>query len=58
MIMMNICHTGLTVEDIPAEEALSILEKEGATVVGVNCGWGPPTVVPLMKKIRQKCKVY
>jgi betaine-homocysteine S-methyltransferase len=38
------------------EEACSILEKEGADVVGLNCGRGPETIMPIIKRIRDKIK--
>ncbi|MEP7166355.1 MAG: homocysteine S-methyltransferase family protein [Candidatus Woesebacteria bacterium] len=35
-------------------EACDILKKAGADVVGLNCSRGPKTMLPLMKKLRQK----
>ena len=33
------------------------IEEGGADVVGLNCGGGPVTTLPIIKKIRQVCKV-
>jgi betaine-homocysteine S-methyltransferase len=35
------------------EEACKILEDKGADVVGLNCGRGPETMMPLLEKIRK-----
>ena len=35
-------------------EACKILEENGADVVGLNCGRGPRTIMPMMADIRQK----
>lgn len=34
------------------EEACRILEDEGADVVGLNCGRGPETMLPILERIR------
>lgn len=36
------------------EEACKILEENGAEVVGLNCGRGPETMLPVLRKIRNK----
>ena len=36
------------------EEACKILEKNGADVVGLNCGRGPDTMLPILQRIREK----
>ncbi|KAK6985735.1 betaine--homocysteine S-methyltransferase 1 [Biomphalaria glabrata] len=46
----------LTFDKVPFEDACKQLEDAGAAVVGLNCGRGPATILPLMKKIRQTCK--
>ncbi|XP_012945010.1 S-methylmethionine--homocysteine S-methyltransferase BHMT2 [Aplysia californica] len=46
----------VTTDDIPIEEALRQLEILGADVVGLNCGRGPETMMPLLKKARKICK--
>jgi len=40
------------------EEACSILEDNGADVVGLNCGRGPDTIIPILEKIRKKMSGY
>ncbi|XP_066278064.1 betaine--homocysteine S-methyltransferase 1-like [Branchiostoma lanceolatum] len=39
------------------EEAMLALEEAGAAVVGLNCGRGPATMLPLMEKVVNKVKV-
>jgi betaine-homocysteine S-methyltransferase len=36
------------------EEACRILEKNGADVVGFNCGRGPETLMPIVHRVRDK----
>ena len=38
-------------------EALTMLYEAGADVVGLNCGRGPTTMIPLVKDIRKTYKV-
>ena len=40
-----------------AGEACRKLEEAGASVVGLNCGRGPATMLPILREIRQACKV-
>ncbi len=40
------------------EEACRILEENGADVVGLNCGRGPDTMIPILEKIRNKISGY
>ncbi|GFO26856.1 betaine--homocysteine s-methyltransferase 1-like, partial [Plakobranchus ocellatus] len=37
-------------------EACQKLEEAGAAVVGLNCGRGPETIMPLMREVRKACK--
>ena len=47
----------VTMEGISIEDACLQLEEAGAAVVGLNCARGPKSIMPLMKKIRNVCKV-
>ena len=38
------------------EEACRILEENGADVVGLNCGRGPETMMPILERIRNTVK--
>ena len=38
-------------------QAMKDLEQAGADIVGLNCGRGPETMLPLLKKIKTACKV-
>ncbi|KAL4221485.1 hypothetical protein ACF0H5_019742 [Mactra antiquata] len=38
-------------------DACKKLEEAGATVVGLNCGRGPRTMLPLLEKIKQVCSI-
>jgi betaine-homocysteine S-methyltransferase len=40
------------------DEACRVLEEHGADVVGLNCGRGPATMLPLLKKIRKKVQCH
>ena len=46
-----------TTDDVPFPQALRELEELGADVVGLNCGRGPTTMLPLLKECRKVCKV-
>ena len=43
---------GVTVADCVRQ-----LEEAGADVVGLNCGRGPETMIPLLEEIKKVCKV-
>ncbi|CAL1532769.1 unnamed protein product [Lymnaea stagnalis] len=45
-----------TFDEVPFEDACRQLEESGAAVVGLNCGRGPKTILPLIKKVRASCK--
>jgi betaine-homocysteine S-methyltransferase len=40
------------------EEACRILEDRGADVVGLNCGRGPATMMPLLERIRRSVRGF
>ena len=44
-------------DDVSIVEACRQLEEEGAAVVGLNCGRGPATMLPLLEEIKKACKV-
>ncbi|XP_076466604.1 betaine--homocysteine S-methyltransferase 1-like [Babylonia areolata] len=46
----------MTSDDVPIPQALRQLEEMGADVVGLNCGRGPSTMLPLLRQCRQVCK--
>ncbi|XP_076467001.1 betaine--homocysteine S-methyltransferase 1-like [Babylonia areolata] len=45
-----------TTDEVSFPEALRQLEEMGADVVGLNCGRGPSTMLPLLRQCRQVCK--
>ena len=45
------------VDGIKIVDCCKQLEEGGAAVVGLNCGRGPETMIPLLKDIRKACKV-
>lgn len=49
--------TDKTADSLTFPEACKRLEEAGADVVGLNCGRGPKTMMPLIKEIRKVCKV-
>jgi betaine-homocysteine S-methyltransferase len=48
--------TKKTLDGYEWEDACKILYDKGADVVGFNCGRGPKTLLPLIKKLRKKVK--
>ena len=48
---------GKTFDGLEVPDALARLEAEGADVVGLNCGRGPKTMIPMIKKCKEKVKV-
>ena len=46
-----------TVDEVPAIQACRKLEAQGAAVVGLNCSRGPRTILPLIKKLKEACRV-
>ena len=56
VITMDVHKNGLY-DGVDVVEACQKLEENGAAVVGLNCGRGPDTMLPLLKEIRKKCKV-
>ena len=44
-------------DDVTVVEACRRLEELGADVVGLNCYVGPKMMLPLLKPIREACKV-
>lgn len=57
-VVSFIAHSADTTADgLTFPEACKRLEEAGADVVGLNCGRGPKTMMPLMKEIRKVCKV-
>uniref|UniRef100_A0A0B7AE37 Hcy-binding domain-containing protein n=1 Tax=Arion vulgaris TaxID=1028688 RepID=A0A0B7AE37_9EUPU len=46
----------VTIEGIPIGEACRRLEDAGAAVVGLNCGRGPESILPLIREVRKSCK--
>jgi betaine-homocysteine S-methyltransferase len=48
----------VTREGVPLDEACKRLEEAGADVVGLNCGRGPRTMLPLVEAIRHAVSGY
>ncbi|XP_064617693.1 betaine--homocysteine S-methyltransferase 1-like [Liolophura sinensis] len=45
-----------TTDGVTFSEACKRLENAGAAVVGLNCGRGPETLMPLIREIKHACK--
>ncbi|XP_077977138.1 betaine--homocysteine S-methyltransferase 1-like [Glandiceps talaboti] len=45
----------ITADMVPLTEACKKLKDAGADVIGLNCGRGPSTMIPLMKDIIKAC---
>jgi betaine-homocysteine S-methyltransferase len=56
VVTLAIHTTGKTSEGVSVLEALQCLSDKGAAVVGLNCGRGPQTMIPLLKEIAGKIK--
>jgi len=39
-------------DGVTFEEAYKRLKAEGADVVGINCGYGPANIIPVLKQLR------
>jgi len=52
VITLSLVFNEKTTCGVEVEEALKKLEDAGATVVGLNCSLGPPTMLPLLKRAR------
>ncbi|XP_033739938.1 betaine--homocysteine S-methyltransferase 1-like [Pecten maximus] len=56
-VITIVCYNpDITLDDVPIAEACRKLEEAGAAVVGLNCGRGPRTMLPLIREIRKVCK--
>ena len=49
--------SGVTQDGLTAADACKKLEDAGAAVVGLNCGMGPSTMLPVLKEVKKVCKV-
>jgi betaine-homocysteine S-methyltransferase len=58
VVTMSIHQDGVTQEDWTPEEACRRLEDAGADVVGLNCGRGPWTMLPLLERIRESVQTH
>lgn len=52
VITLSVHQDGVTQEGWTPEDACKRFEEAGADVVGLNCGRGPKTMLPLLEKIR------
>ena len=46
-----------TSDGVYVPEALRQLQEMGADVVGINCGRGPVSFIPLLREVRKVVKV-
>ena len=44
-------------DDVTVVDSVRRIEAAGADVVGLNCGRGPATMIPLLEEIREMCNV-
>lgn len=49
--------SGLTYDGETLTSVVRRLEEAGAAAVGLNCSFGPATIVDVIKTIREACKV-
>jgi len=57
VITLSAPATDTLVDGVTVVDACRRLEEAGAAVVGLNCGRGPATMLPLIREIRAVCKV-
>ncbi|MBV9281204.1 MAG: homocysteine S-methyltransferase family protein, partial [Chloroflexi bacterium] len=58
VVTLSVHQPGKTPEGWTPEEACKRLEDAGAEVVGLNCGRGPRTMLPLLRDIRRAVSTY
>jgi len=57
VVTLSIHKSEKTLDGYSVEEAMLELEKNGATVVGLNCHRGPATMLPLLERIVKVVKI-
>lgn len=57
VITLNVHDRPLTREGVALSEAMRRLEDGGAAVVGLNCAWGPATMLPLLGELVESVHV-
>jgi betaine-homocysteine S-methyltransferase len=57
VITLAIPNDHKTRDGVLLEDSMKQLEAAGADVVGLNCGYGPKTIAPLLKRIKGAVKV-
>ncbi|XP_013387238.1 betaine--homocysteine S-methyltransferase 1 [Lingula anatina] len=55
-VITMVAYKDKSVEGVPIPEAMRRLQDAGAAVVGLNCGRGPATTIPMMREIKKACK--
>ena len=57
VITLSVPPSGLLLDGLSPADACQKLEEGGAAVVGLNCGMGPATMLPVIKEVKKTCKV-
>ena len=57
VITLSVPPSGVLIDGVSTADACKRLADAGAAVVGLNCGRGPATMLPLLKEIKKVCKV-
>jgi len=56
VMMLHTTAQDVTCDGVNWADACRQLEEMGAAVVGLNCGRGPATILPILKEVREVCK--
>lgn len=56
VITLSVPPSGVLIDGVSTVDACKRLADAGAAVVGLNCGRGPATMLPLLKEIKKVCK--
>ncbi|KAI8489374.1 hypothetical protein Bbelb_328170 [Branchiostoma belcheri] len=57
VVTLNLQRHSELIDGVPIQKALQDLAAAGADVVGLNCGRGPPTMMPVLEQAAENIKI-
>ncbi|XP_035682715.1 betaine--homocysteine S-methyltransferase 1-like [Branchiostoma floridae] len=57
VVTLNLQRHSELIDGVPIQTALKELAEAGADVVGLNCGRGPPTMLPVLEEAKNNIKI-
>ncbi|XP_078684140.1 betaine--homocysteine S-methyltransferase 1-like [Branchiostoma floridae x Branchiostoma belcheri] len=57
VVTLNLQRHSELIDGVPIQKALQDLAAAGADVVGLNCGRGPPTMLPVLEQAAENIKI-